>query len=349
MKRAFIFIALLATIGLTAAKLLNNKEKTEAKVYRPDPDQRVGVKTATAEKRNLSQESGFLGSFSPNRQAQISPLAGGQLVRLLVQEGQYVQAGQLVAKLDDEQLHYQVEALQVTLEGYQNDLRRYEILVKGDAVAAVNLERTALNIRATQAQIKQLNKQIQNTNVTAPFSGIITEKLVEKGSVVTMGTPIAEITDIAVLKLVVDVPEKAINHFHQGQSIGIKTDVYPDHNFAGKVSLISSKGDAAHNYPVEIMVQNTKNNPLRAGMYGSVTNSNQVKGEGLSVPRQAIIGSAKNPQLFVIENGKALLKDVSVGTTNNEYYEITKGLKEGDKVVISGQINLQNGTAVLAQ
>ncbi|MCF0058610.1 efflux RND transporter periplasmic adaptor subunit [Dyadobacter sp. CY356] len=349
MKRLLIFVAVIAVLGLTAAKLLTNKENTEAKIYKPDPNLRVGVRTAVAELRNMSQENKFLGSFSPNRKIEIRPQAGGEIVRLPITEGQHIGTGQLVAKLDDDQLRFQVEALQVTLEGHQNDLRRFEVLVKGDAVPAVNIERTKLSIRSTQAQIKQLNKQIANTTISAPFSGIITSKMVEKGSVVSIGTPMAEITDISSLKLVVNVPEKAIHQFRMGQSIPVQTEVYPDAKFPGKVTMISAEGDEAHNYPVEITVPNTTDNPLKAGMYGSIANLNEVKGQSLAVPRQAIMGSAKEPQLYVVENGKAVLKNVSIGNSTNEYYEITKGLKAGDRVVTSGQINLQNGTLVSAQ
>lgn len=349
MKRILVVLVLVATLGLTAWTLINNKKEVEQKVYKPNADQKVGVRTAIAELRNLSTESGFLGSFSPSREIEIRPQAGGQIIQLPLEEGQTVASGHLLAKLDDEQLRYQIEALQVTLEGYQNDLKRFENLVKGDATPAVNLERTQLSIRSTQAQIKQLRKQIANTTITAPFSGVVTEKLVEKGSVVTVGTPIAKITDISTLKLIVDVPEKAINQFHEGQAISVTTEVYPDAHFAGRVTMMGAQGDAAHNFPVEITVQNAGKNRLRAGMYGSIANTSQLKSQTLSVPRQAIIGSEKQPQLYVVENGKAMLRSVEIGSTTNDYYEIKKGLKTGDQVVISGQINLQNGTLVAAQ
>ncbi|MCX6215582.1 efflux RND transporter periplasmic adaptor subunit [Spirosoma sp.] len=349
MKRIITVLAVIATLGLTAWTLVNNKKEVEEKVYKPNPDQKVGVRTAVASLQNLSQETEFLGSFSPNREIEIRPQAGGQIVSLPIEEGQTVGAGRLIAKLDDEQLRYQIEGLMVTLEGYQNDLKRYEVLVKGDATPAINLERTELSIRSTQAQIKQLQKQLANTTVTTPFSGIVTDKMVEKGSVVSVGSPIAKITDISTLKLVVQVPEKAINQFRVGQSLPITTEVYPDARFVGRISMIAAQGDAAHNYPIEITVPNSGKNQLRAGMYGSIANTNKLKGQTLAVPRQAIVGSEKQPQVYVIEQGKAVLKPVSIGTTTNEYYEITKGLNAGDQVVTSGQINLQNGTPVTAQ
>ncbi|MDJ1485437.1 efflux RND transporter periplasmic adaptor subunit [Cytophagaceae bacterium YF14B1] len=349
MKRIITSIAIIALLGLTAWKLVNNKEAVADKVYRPDPNLKVGVKTVKAQLQNLTEEAQFLGTFSPNRKIEIRPQAGGEVLQLPIEEGQTVRTGQLIAKLDDAQLRYQLEGAQVSLEGYQNDLKRYEVLVKGDAVPAINLERTQLSIRSTQAQIKQLKKQLDNTTITAPFAGIITSKTVEKGSVVSVGSPIATLVDISQLKLVVNIPENAVNQFHIGQTISVNTEVYPAAEFKGRITMIGAEGDAAHNYPVEIIVPNSDQNPLKAGMYGTISNADKRKAQALAVPRQAIVGSAKKPQLYVVENGKAVLRSIEIGATTNEYFEITKGLKEGEQVVTSGQINLRNGVPVIAQ
>lgn len=348
-RRLIVSIAIVAVLGLSAWKLLSNKAEVEAKVYKPDANARVGVRVSAAQLRSLSQEKQLLGSFAPNRKVEIRPQAGGEVINLPIEEGQEVKAGQLLAKLDDAGLRYQLEALEVSLEGYRNDLRRYEALVKGDATPAVNLERTQLSIRATEAQIKQLKKQIAHTTITAPFSGIITSKMVEKGSVVGVGSPIATVTDISSLKLVVNVPEKDINSFKTGQSIPVRTEVYPEGEFTGKITMVSAEGDAAHNYEVEITLPNSKENLLRAGMYGNIAFAGQGKDKALSVPRQAIIGSSKKPQVYVIEEGKAVLRQVETGTSTNDYFEITKGLKAGEQVIVSGQINLRNGSLVTVQ
>lgn len=170
--------------------------------------------------------------------------------------------------------------------------------------------------------------------------------MVESGSVVSPGNAIIELTDISTLKLVINVPEKAINNFKVGQNIKIATQIYQDVIFNGTAYLIGVVGDAAHNYQVEISVPNNAKNHLKAGMYGTVVDENIVRNNSLSVPRQAIFGSAKDPQVYIVENGKASLKNVTIGATNNEYYEILDGIQNGDTVIVNGQINLQNGTPV---
>jgi RND family efflux transporter MFP subunit len=348
-KRLIVALAILSILGLSAWKLMSNKEKVEAKVYRPDANQRIGVRATTVQIRDLSQQTQYLGAFAPNRKVDIRPQVGGEVLSLPIESGQSVKAGQLLAKLDDAGLRYQLEALKVNLEGAQNDLRRYEALVQGDATPAVNVEKTRLSIRATEAQIKQLQKQIAHTSITAPFSGIVTQKLIEKGSVVGAGTLVATITDISSLKLVVNIPEKAINGFKIGQSVPVSTEVYQGVSFPGKITMVGAEGDAAHNYPVEITLSNSAATQLKAGMYGTIATNEQIKEKSLSIPRQALVGSSKQPQVYVVENGKAILRTIEIGASTNEFYEVTKGLAEGDQVVSSGQINLQNGALVTIQ
>jgi RND family efflux transporter MFP subunit len=348
-KHLIVALAIVSILGLSAWKLMSNKEKVEAKVYRPDASQRIGVRATKVEFRDLSQQTQYLGSFAPNRKVEIRPQVGGEVLSLLIESGQTVKAGQLLAKLDDAGLRYQLEALKVNLEGAQNDLRRYQALVQGDATPAVNVEKTELSIRATEAQIKQLEKQIAHTSITAPFAGIVTQKMMEKGSIVGAGTPVATITDISSLKLVVNVPEKAINEFKVGQTIGLYTEVYQGVSFPGKITMVGAEGDAAHNYQVEVTLSNSKEHPLKAGMYGTISTSGQLKEKSLSIPRQALVGSSKQPSVYVVENGKAILRSIEIGATTGEFYQVTKGLKEGDQVVSSGQINLQNGALVTIQ
>ncbi len=349
MKKLGIAAALIALIGLGAYKLKDNQEKVAAKVYIPDTSLKVGVDVSTVAVQPLSQALSFLGTFTANKEVEIKLQVGGEVLQLPFENGQAVSAGALLAKIDDEQLSLQKEGLEISIEGYKNDLKRYQNLVAGDATPAVNIEKTELSIRATEAQKKQLEKQISHTRVTAPFSGVITEKLTEKGAVVSPGVTIAKLTDVSQVKLRLMVPERSINLFKIGQPLTITTEVYPGQEFNGKVSMISAKGDASHNYPVELTVNNNHAKVLRAGMYGSVLFDHTVSGEALTIPRQALVGSSKDPYVFVVKDEKAELRKIEIGTATAEVFAVASGLQEGEIVVTSGQINLKEGSPVSVQ
>jgi RND family efflux transporter MFP subunit len=346
MKKVIIALVIIIAVGLTAWKLAGNKKIAEEKVYRRDPNTQVLVKTAKVTLQALNQSQTWLGTFEPNREIKILSETNGKVVKVGISEGDRVSAGQVIAQVDSDILQYQLLAAEANYQETQADVRRYQNLTKGEAVAQIQLEKANLAAKSAESQLKILQKQLKNTTIVAPFSGTITAKMFDLGSVLGVGAPLAQLTDISAVKLVISVPEKDILKFKEGQSVNVTTDVFPDQPFAGKVSMIGAKGDNAHNYPVQIMVSNGSANMLRAGMYGSVVIGNDLKNNALLIPRNALIGTAKQPQVFVLENGKAVLKNIQIGSANADYYEVTEGLKEGEIVIVSGQVNLENGTPV---
>ena len=258
-----------------------------------------------------------------------------------IEEGDRVSQGTVIAKIDDEMLQLQLENAEVSIEGQKNDDNRYTNLAKDNAVAGVQVEKTKLGLRSAEIQKKQLQKQLRSTTIKAPFSGVITKKLVDLGSVIGPGTPLVEITDISSLKLTVNVPERDILKFKMNQSVSVKADIYGNRSFDGKVTNISVVADKSHNFKVQITLKNSKQE-LMAGMYGSVqlANSNSIK--AFAIPRKALIGSSKNPQVYVVRDGKAILTNINAGTSDGEYIEVISGISKSDKIVVKGQVNLQD-------
>ena len=169
--------------------------------------------------------------------------------------------------------------------------------------------------------------------------------MIDLGSVIGPGSPLVEITDISQLKLTVNVPERDILKFKLGASVTVKADVYGNQSFNGKVTNIGIVADKSHNFKVQITVSNAKQE-LMAGMYGSVTLNNSRSHKGLAIPRVALIGSSKKPQVYVVRNGKAILTSFNAGIADGEYIEVVGGLTKNDRIVVKGQVNLEDKTNV---
>jgi RND family efflux transporter MFP subunit len=347
MNKRTIIIALITVvlIGLTVMKLFSNQDAAKKKIYIHDVEAAVLVEQTSPSIHTFESSFSFLGTFEAFRQNTINSDAQGKLVKLTIQEGDKVSQGQLIAKIDDDLLRLQLDNAEVSLEGQLNDDSRYSNLAKENAVAAVQVEKTKLGLRSAQIQKKQIEKQLRSTNITAPFSGVITKKMVDLGSFIANGTPIVEITDISSLKLTVSIPERDILKFKMGQPVEIKADIYGDRTFNGKVTQIGVQADKSHNFKVQITVPNTKQE-LMAGMYGSASLSNDNSISALSIPRKALVGSSKNPQVYVIRNGKAVLTQFNAGTSDGGYIEVINGLTKNDKIVVKGQVNIQNNSNV---
>lgn len=347
MNKKVIVVGLIAIgfVGLIVVKLLSNKEEVAKKIFINDVNDPILVEAIQPSMHTFQSEFSYLGTFEPYRQNIIGAEGQGRIVSLNVQEGDRIAQGGVIAKLDDEMLQLQIDNLEVSIEGQKNDDNRYTSLSKDAAIPAVQVEKTKLGLKSSEIQKKQLQKQLRGTVLKAPFSGVITKKLVDLGSVIGMGSPVVEITDVSSLKLTVNVPERDIMKFSMNQLVNVSIDVYPGEMFQGKVSLISIQADKTHNFKVQVLVNNAKG-ILRAGMYGTSSLVNSSSISAFSIPRKALVGSTKQPKVYVIRNGKAVLVSFNAGTADGEFIEVVSGLSKNDKIVIKGQVNLTNNAPV---
>ncbi|HRP53096.1 MAG TPA: efflux RND transporter periplasmic adaptor subunit [Fluviicola sp.] len=340
-----ISVIAVAVIVLMVVRLKANQKDVKSKIFINDPNAEVLIETGKLEMHTFEGTLSYLGTFEAYRQNVIGSDASGSILKVLVKEGDYVQKGELLAKVDDELLQLQLQSAEIGLEGVKNDDSRYSTLSKENAIAGVQVEKTKLNLRANQVQKKLIQKQIKNTSITAPYSGVITQKMIDLGSFVGQGTPVFQLTDISTLKLNINVPESDVFKFKTGSKVSILVDAYKGKVFTGKIINVGVVADRSHNFKIQVEVPNAKRE-LRAGMYGTVTLDNSESKTVLSIPRSALVGSTKNPQVYVVENKVAKLKSFTRGTADGDYIQVVNGLSKDDIIVVKGQVNLEDGSKV---
>ena len=348
MKKVIRFTTIILAIGALAAmaafKLIANKQEVEAKVYRQDPNLAATVQADTVKECSFNKATQFLGSFAANREVAIASETSGKVISVGVQEGSRVGQGSLVAKLDDGILQAQLQSASASLDNAAATLKRYQQAPNG--VTQLQMDNARTQLLTSQAQIEQLKRQIAQYTINAPFNGVITARNFDLGAVVSPGTALATLTDISSLKLELNVPERYVAQFTTGMPITVSTDVYPGTTFTGKIWFIASKADASHNYTIKVLVPNNSQHPLKAGMYGNITIGNTTGHPTISIPRSALIGSARNPQVYVIKDSIARIRDIETGAGNATSIEVTKGLQPGDLIISGGLVNLSDGTKV---
>lgn len=343
--RLIIFAIVVGGLAVFAFfKLKSNQEKVEDRVYKKNPDATVLIQAETLKAGTFEFTSSFLGSFSPNKEAVIASEASGRVVQVGIQEGAHVTAGQLVAQLDTDILKNQLKIAENNLALAEKTAQRMSNASAG--LTEVQVDNAQSQVVTLKYQIELYKKQISMATIKAPFSGIITAKYFEIGSLAGPGAQMAMLTDISTLKLEINVPEKDITKFKTGMKLNVTTEVYPQHTYAGTVGVIASKADQTKNYTVKIMVPNSSAYPLKAGMYGTVSLDNISSTNSLSIPRTALIGSNKNPEVYVIKEGKAQRQPVTLGASNESRLQVVSGLNENDIVAVGGLVNLTNGINV---
>jgi len=344
-----ITIVILIVVAITVV-LANNKKKINEKATAiPQGVSAMPVKVTAVEQRTIDNSIELTGSFEARQTLPLVAQAQGSIIALNIQEGQNIQAGQVVARIDPTTIQSNLATAQATYNNAIKNKERYQRLVQAGAISQKQYEDVALNVENARAEVNSIQQQMKYTVVRSPMSGVVGKVTVERGSFATPGMELGNIVDISRLKMVLKVSEEVVVKLKKGQPVSIRTEVYPEKTFNGQISLISVQADAGRKYDVEIEVPNSNNFPLKAGMYGTARLNAQTSrnGEKIFVPRQAIVGSIHDAQVFVLNSDSTVtLTKIEVQNQSGNDVIVLNGLKGGEKVVISGQINLQSGHKV---
>ncbi|TDE31301.1 efflux RND transporter periplasmic adaptor subunit [Flavobacterium ranwuense] len=351
MKKIIITtVVIVAALGLIAYVLTNNKKENEAKTaIVAEKNATVSVRIETVKTEEVSLDFTSNGNFEPIQELKFSAEKSGKVVKVLAKEGDYVTVGQTLAIVRSDVINVNAQTANSSYQNAVADYNRYENAFKTGGVTKQQLDQAKLAMVNAKAQLTQANINVGDTRIKAPISGFINKKYIEPGSILT-GMPATELFDIvnvSKLKLKVAVNESQVASLKVGTPIKVTASVYPDKTFSGKITFIASKADESLNFPVEIEITNNASKDLKAGMYGTAEfASNQQKQSLMIVPRNAFVGSVSSNEIFVIENGTAKLKTVTAGRILGDKVEILNGLSDGITVIITGQINLQDGSKV---
>lgn len=341
MKRGIITLLIIAA-GLAGIffVLNKNKKKNEAETAEvAKKNVAIVVRIDTAKVSSMDLRYTANGTFSPKQEVTVSAETAGRVVKVLVDEGSHVSAGQTLAIIEGDKLNVNVANAQAAYTNAQADLNRFESAFSTGGVTKQQLDQVKLQFENAKNNLKASKLNAGDVTIKTSVSGIINSRKIEPGTYLNVGAAAFDIVNVATLKLRVNVDEKNVATLKIGQSVDVTASVYADQRFTGKVTFIAPKSDGSLNFPVEIEVNNASNQ-LRAGMYGTAIFGEGVASNTLIVPRNAFVGSVSDNKIFVLKNGKAIETNVKSGRNFGDYIEILGGLQNGDQVIVSGQINL---------
>lgn len=348
MKRGIITVLIIAAaLGGMYFILNKNKAKNEAVTAEAAKTNAfVAVRIDTVRNEVLNLEYVANGTFLPKQEVIIGAEVAGRVVKVLVEEGSYVSAGQTLAIVQGDKLNVNVENAQANYDNAKQNLERFESAFKTGGVTSQQLDQAKLQFETAKNNLKSSKITASDATIKSSVSGIVNARKIEPGSYVSAGTAAFDIVNVSSLKLRVNVDEKNVVGLRVGQTVNVSVSVYPNKTFTGKITFIAPKADGSLNFPVEIEVANA-NNELRAGMYGTaIFGAGSVAETVLIVPRTAFVGSVSDNKIFLSQNGKAVETKVVSGRNFGDNIEIISGLNANDQVIISGQINLLDQTAI---
>lgn len=348
-KTILIIIAIVASLAVIGYVLTKNKAENKAKTdVVAEKNASVSVKIAQVKTEKVSLDFTANGNFAPTQELTFSAEKSGKVIKVLVDEGDYVNVGQTLVIVRSDVINVNAQTAKAAYDNAKNDYSRYENAYKTGGVTKQQLDQAQLQLTNAQSNLTQANINVGDTKVKAPIKGFINKRYIEPGSILTgmPATAMFDIVDVSKLKLKVTVNESQVASLKVGTSVDVTSSVFPDKVAKGKIIFIAPKADESLNFPVEIEIANSSNSSIKAGMYGTATFAANQNQELTIVPRNAFIGSVSSNQVFVAENGVAKLKKVTAGRILGDQVEIIDGLSDGDNVIITGQINLQDGNAI---
>ncbi|MEM9663472.1 MAG: efflux RND transporter periplasmic adaptor subunit [Bacteroidota bacterium] len=280
-------------------------------------------------------------------EATVVAKATGIVTGLFVEEGQYVEQGTPLAKLDDERIALEVARAEVALGKLQRDLERNEGLHDKQLISTEEFERIRSDYEAQKAAYDLAALDLAFTTVRAPIGGIISQRMIKRGNMLTANEPAFQITSFSPLRAVMHLPERELGKIRVGQTAALEFDALPLEDFTGRVKLISPVVDpSTGTFRVTVEVRDPSR-AVKPGMFGRVHIVYDTRTDIVLVPKEAVMAEDDAANVFVIdEEGRAHRRTVVTGYVDGPRVEIMEGLQAGDQVIVVGQNALRDSTRV---
>jgi membrane fusion protein (multidrug efflux system) len=277
--------------------------------------------------------------------AQILARTTGVVREIPGEEGDLIDAGDVLLRLEDDEARWRVKQAEANQKSAWAEHERREQMEKSGLVSAGEFEATVNTLRVREAELELAKLQLSYTRVQSPIEGRVVRRFVDLGANVTPGMPLFEVMDVDPLLARVHIPAKRMGFVEVGQAMEIRLDSSPE-PLSGTVSLVSPIVDPTtgtvkvtaeiHRYP----------KGTRAGDFAQVRIVTARHQHAMLVPSRSVFEEQGDNVLFVVEDGKAVRRVVETGFVDGDFTEVLEGVKDGELVVVKGQRQLRDGAGV---
>ena len=298
------------------------------------------VKIAKVTSEDIPQTETYTATVESDVKNDIAPNTPYRIEKIYVDVGDNVRQGQVLVQLDASNL----QQLKLQVENQKIEFSRTSQLYQVGGASKAEYDNAKLQLDVLSTQLKQL---MQNTQLTAPISGVVTARNYDSGDMYNQGQPVLTIEQTNPVKVMVNISEVYYKQVFKGMPVDIELDAYEGETFYGKVTIVYPTVDqSTHTFPVEVTINNSSQK-VRPGMFARATVNFGDKNHVL-VPDEALVKQigAGDRYVYIYKNGKVSYNKVELGKHIGDKYEILSGVNPGDDVVIAGQSRLANGKEV---
>ncbi len=354
----FVIALLLVLAALMTIRFFLSEDAED----RPDGARAVAVDLAPVSTIDLQDTLRGVGTLEALQSVQIKPEVNGKIVSIHFGEGDFVTDDQVLFRIDDDKIRKRMTAQQAALASTRTRLenlrRNYDRvaslrernMVSEDQydAAKTELEAVSSDVERLEAELDLTRRELADTVIRSPFDGFISRQMVDPGTFVAAGEPLATVYETDPLRISFFIAEKYAARVARGQKLYASVAAYPDRIFEGEIKFISPVVDeGTRKFRVRADIENPDNR-LMPGSYASANLVLETRPDRPVIPEQALVPTRDGYIVFVVdpENEKAHIRQVKTGLRQPGRVEIADGLKEGEFVVVYGHMQLDEGSAV---
>jgi membrane fusion protein (multidrug efflux system) len=271
--------------------------------------------------------------------------ASGKIVTISFSEGTRVKKGQLLAKINDRPLQAQLLKLQAQKKLSEEKEFRQRQLLDRDAISRESYDQVATELQALEADIMLVQARIAETELRAPFDGIVGLRMVSEGAFATTQTKIVRLVKTSPLKIEFSVSEKYASEINPGYPITFTVDGI-DRIFSAKVYAIDPKVNTDTRMVAVRALYANLNEELKPGRFVSVKAQLSEIDNAISIPTESVIPEMEGEKVFVYRGGKAEQRQISIGLRTESHVQVRQGLEYGDTLLTTAILQLRQGLPV---
>ncbi|SFD83824.1 efflux RND transporter periplasmic adaptor subunit [Roseivivax sediminis] len=339
-----------AVVALAAAGLFGTEYLLSTESAANQPPQggeqratRVGI--SEPERREFATEVSAVGTIMPVRQVDITPSVAGRVTDVPARSGTAVSEGDVLLRLDDRAQRATLRSAEATLGEAQQNLNRVEELAEANTAAEQQLEQARATFARAEGEVMSARAALEDRTLTAPFDGTLGFVDTDPGAYVTTSSVLTQLSDLSVMQVDLSLPERYFDRVEPGQTVELSVPAYPEATFSGEVTVRGSNVESgSRSFNVRAEVSNADRR-LVGGMFAQTRLVFDTY-DGLALPDDAIISEGARTFVYTVADGQASRRTVSLGGSAGSLTEVTDGISEGDRVVVTGWNTLRDGAPV---
>lgn len=345
MKLMHLFF--LITIGLMSGFLsgCGTQAQSEPTTEKAPAESRP-VEIAMVSQGDIDASYAATAPLEAEHEATIVAEVAGVVLQMLVEEGDPVKKGQVLARLDADKSRLQVLQAEGELKRLKNEVTRNERLITKQLVSRQALEQSQFDYATRKADVDVAKLMLRKSDIIAPFDGVVTHRLIKQGQLLKVRDPIFQLANFSLLKAKLHVPERNAVALKAGQEVSFTVDVFPEINYHAIVERIAPVVEATSGTVSVTVAVDNHDGRLRPGLFTRLNIVYDHISQAALVPKAAVLSDQGKNSIFIVEDGKAYRKPVMLGADVGGRVQVVSGVEVGATVVVAGQSALTEGVAV---